>query len=242
MSSHQSSLRSLVGRMLAATALVASVGAMGLTAPSGCAAVDGDGVRRQVPLGDDVSDRAVVDLRWRRNLRRHGIFTYLPEEQGGAAASHGGSRIYVGAGDGRLRALSAHSGRKLWERDLGAPVTSAPLVVESLGKLYVGAGDGALHALELTSGKPRWKYHTKGIAYQSAVYSDGVVYFTTDRDQVLSVDARDGSWRWSYDRETPQSFTVAGHGAPVIHGQRILVGFSDGTLVCLGARGGETQW
>ena len=214
----------------------------GLANTAGCAAVDGDGVRRQQLLGDDVSDRAVVDVRWRRNLRRHGIFTYLPEEYAGAASSHSGDRIYVGAGDGKVRAFSAHAGRKLWECDLGSSVTSAPLVVEALDLLYVGAADGALHAIDLRTGKRRWQYRTKGITYQPAVYSDGVVYFTNDRDQVFSLDAKAGDWRWSYDREMPQSFTVSGHGAPVVHGQRILAGFSDGTLVCLGARGGETQW
>lgn len=214
----------------------------GLLSGPGCAALDGDGVRRQVPLGDDVGDRAMVDIRWRKSLRRHGIFTYLPEEHAGVASSHGGSRIYVGAGDGKLRALEAHSGLKLWELDLGTPVTSSPLVVEPLGLLYIGAGDGALHAVDLGTGKRHWQYGTKGISYQPAVYSDGVVYFTNDRDQVFSLDAKAGEWRWSYDRETPQSFTVSGHGAPVIAGQRILAGFSDGTLVCLGSRGGETQW
>lgn len=213
-----------------------------VTGAPGCATVDGDGMRRQEPLGDDITDRAIVDVRWRKTLRRHGIFTYLPEEYAGAGSSHGGSRIYVGTGDGRLRCMNAHTGRPMWEVDLGSPVTSPPLVLESLGMLYVGAGDGALHAVDLKTGKARWLYRTKGISYQPAVYSDGVVYFTNDRDQVFSLDAKAGDWRWSYDREIPQSFTVAGHGAPVVDGQRILVGFSDGTLVCLGARGGETQW
>lgn len=208
----------------------------------GCAALDGDGVRRQKLLGEDVSDRAFVTLRWQKELRQHGIFTYLPEEHAGAASSHMGSRIYIGAGDGRLRALEAITGREIWETDMGAALTSAPLVVEALDLLYVAAADGALHAVSLSTGKRRWKYATQGISYQPAVYSDGVLFFSNERDQVFSVDARTGKWRWSYDRQTPETFTVAGHGAPVIHGDRLLAGFSDGTLVCLGARGGDTQW
>jgi outer membrane protein assembly factor BamB len=213
-----------------------------LVSLGGCAALESDGFRRQRLADDRPEDRSYVTVRWKQQLRDHGIFTYQPEEHAGAAVSHGGRRLYVGAGDGKLYAVEALTGKRRWGIDLGAAVTSAPRVVEHLGLLYVGAADGALHAVELDSGERRWRYRTKGIPYQPAVYADGVVFFTNHRDQLFSLDARTGRWRWSYDRETPQSFTVAGHGGATVQGRRLLAGFSDGTLVCLGARGGQTRW
>jgi outer membrane protein assembly factor BamB len=214
-----------------------------LVAPgAGCNTLDGGTYRRQQLLGVDVSDRTFVSIRWRRDLRDHGIFTYLPEEFAGAAASHGGRRIYVGTGTGKVHALGADTGKQLWERKLGGAVSATPLVVEHLGLLFVGSADGAMNAIVLATGAQKWKYRTKGIAYRPAVYSDGVVYFANHRDQVFSLDARTGRWRWSYDRETPESFTVAGHSGLALVGDNLYAGFSDGMIVCLSVRSGNARW
>jgi outer membrane protein assembly factor BamB len=228
-----------VPRRMSPTIALALALAPGLT---GCAALEEDGFRRQRPLTARPANRSYVTVRWTRELRDHGIFTYQPEEHAGAAVSHRGSRVYIGAGDGKLHAVHARSGETIWAVDLGAAVTTAPLVVQHLGLLYVGAADGTVHAVELENGERRWRYRTKGIPYRPVVYEDGVVFFTNHRDQLFSLDARTGRWRWSYDREPPQSFTVAGHGGPTVQGRRLVAGFSDGTLVCLGARGGQTRW
>ncbi len=214
-----------------------------LAGPSaGCNTLDGGTYRRQIPLKSDVSDRSFVSLRWRSKLRDHGIFTFRPEEFAGAASSHGGKRIYVGTGSGTVHAFGADTGKVLWERTLGGSVRAAALVVEHLGLLFVGSADGAMNALDLATGAQRWKYRTKGIAYRQAVYADGVIYFANHRDQVFSLDARTGRWRWSYDRETPESFTVAGHSGLALKGDNLYAGFSDGMIVCLSARSGNARW
>ena len=83
---------------------------------------------------------------------------------------------------------------------------------------------------------------TKGVILQPPVFADATVFFSNDRDQVFSLDAETGRWRWSYDRESPEGFTVAGHGRPLFHEGNLYLGFSDGRLVCLGARGGDVRW
>jgi outer membrane protein assembly factor BamB len=214
-----------------------------LVGPSaGCNTLEGGTYRRQRLLGSNVADRSYVSIRWQKKLRDHGIFTYRPEEFAGAAASHGGKRIYVGTAGGKLHAFRADTGATLWVRKLGGSVSAAPLVVERLGLLFVGSADGAMNAIKLATGAQKWKYRTKGISYRKAVYADGVVYFANHRDQVFSLDARTGRWRWSYDRETPESFTVAGHSGLTVKGDNLYVGFSDGMIVCLSARSGNARW
>jgi outer membrane protein assembly factor BamB len=214
-----------------------------LAGPSaGCNTLDDGVYRRQSLTGSDVSDRSYVSIRWRQKLRDHGIFTFRPEEFAGAAASHGGQRIYVGTGAGTLYAFRGTTGVKIWERKLGGSIRATPLVVEHLGLLFVGSADGVMNAIDLATGAQKWKYRTKGIAYRPAVYSDGVIYFANHRDQVFSLDARTGRWRWSYDRETPESFTVAGHSGLALKGDNLYAGFSDGMIVCLSARSGNARW
>ncbi|MFH2010942.1 MAG: PQQ-binding-like beta-propeller repeat protein [bacterium] len=222
------------GPLLAAVWLAAATPA--------CNSLEGGAYRRQRLVQTDITHRAFVQPRWRRTLRDHHIFTYMPEEFAGAGASHGGERVYIGTGAGRLYCFQASSGAVIWELLLGGAISAPPLIVERLGMLFIGSADGVMSAIELETGKRKWLYRTKGVAYRAPVYADGVIYFANHRDKVYSLDARTGRWRWSYDRETPESFTVAGHSRPVIYKDNLYVGFSDGMIVCLGARGGNARW
>jgi outer membrane protein assembly factor BamB len=49
----------------------------------------------------------------------------------------------VGSSDGRLYALDAASGKKLWEFEIGAAVTASPAIAG--GRLVVGAQDGRIY-------------------------------------------------------------------------------------------------
>jgi outer membrane protein assembly factor BamB len=54
-----------------------------------------------------------------------------------------GDVVYVGAGDGKLYALSARDGSALWSYDIGTPICSSPAI--SGNALYVGAMDGNVY-------------------------------------------------------------------------------------------------
>lgn len=99
-------------------------------------------------------DPATGRVRWKFKTADH-IYS--------SAAVGADGRIYVGSTDGCLYALGA-DGRRLWRRDLGAPIRSSP----ALGRapagegwiVYVGAGDGRLYAVAAADGAPRWSFDT----------------------------------------------------------------------------------
>lgn len=79
-----------------------------------------------------------------------------------------GDRIFVGTADARLIALSARTGRKLWEAKLadyrlGYSVTAAPLAFGDQVVIGVGSGDFAtrcfLAAFDAATGAERWRFH-----------------------------------------------------------------------------------
>jgi len=79
-------------------------------------------------------------------------------------------KVYVGAYDGRLIALDAASGRKLWETDTvidhdrSYTITGAPRIVK--GKVLIGNGGaefgvrGYISAYDADSGKLAWRFYT----------------------------------------------------------------------------------
>jgi quinohemoprotein ethanol dehydrogenase len=79
-------------------------------------------------------------------------------------------RVYLGTLDGRLIALDAGSGKKLWVRDtrtsdkMAITITGAPRVYD--GKVLIGCGGGEfdlrgyIAAYDAKSGKPLWRWFT----------------------------------------------------------------------------------
>ena len=79
-------------------------------------------------------------------------------------------KVYVGAFDGRLIALDAKSGRKVWETDTtpdhsrSYSITGAPLIVKD--KVLIGNGGaefgvrGYISAYDADSGKLAWRFYT----------------------------------------------------------------------------------
>jgi alcohol dehydrogenase (cytochrome c) len=81
-----------------------------------------------------------------------------------------GDRIFVGTIDAKLVAISARTGKKIWETTVdpdyaqGMSITSAPLVFGNLVLTGVGGGDypnrGYIAAFDADTGKERWRFTT----------------------------------------------------------------------------------
>lgn len=79
-----------------------------------------------------------------------------------------GDRLFIGTADARLIALSARTGRKLWEAQLADPrmgysVSSAPLAFGDAVAVGMAGGDFAtrcfLAVFDAATGKERWRFH-----------------------------------------------------------------------------------
>jgi outer membrane protein assembly factor BamB len=182
----------------------------------------------------------VLQVRWRHHLTEEPLIEYKPQEFAGATS--GGGRVYVGSSAGVLWAFDAKTGLPQWKKKMGAPISGQPRYVESNDTVYLGSDDGALHALDAASGTERWVYHTRAPIASQPVYADDTVYFTTGENRIYALNAGDGKWKWQYDREAPESFTIRGYPAPLVVGNRVYVGFSDGYLACLAAQSGDVVW
>jgi outer membrane protein assembly factor BamB len=54
-----------------------------------------------------------------------------------------GSRVYVGASDGRFYVLDLASGKMVWEFEAGAPLTASPAI--AAGRIVIGSQDGRVY-------------------------------------------------------------------------------------------------
>ncbi|HVX94504.1 MAG TPA: PQQ-binding-like beta-propeller repeat protein [Polyangia bacterium] len=187
----------------------------------------------------------VLTIRWRATLHEHGLFEPAPEECATGALAHG--RVVVGSRAGAVVGVDAAQGHVDWATTVSGGVDGEARFDPEQDQVYVGADDGALFAIDAQKGGVRWTYRTKGAIERPAVFGGtgaaaGLVYGASASDRLFALEAATGKWRWGYERETPEGFTIHGYSGPRLAEGRIYAGFADGFLVSLAAGTGEVQW
>lgn len=125
----------------------------------------------------------------------------------------------------------------LWTSNLSDPVVTSPTVAD--GKVFVGTLGGRFYALDLTTGKVVWTFSAGGPISSSAAFHSQVVFFGTgEPGKVYALDARTGFVKWLY--QVPAGAAV--YSSPAVVDGRVLVGCSDGDLLCLDQWGGQLMW
>jgi len=143
--------------------------------------------------------------------------------------------IYIGTGDGNICALSASSGKKIWNYTISTYIVrSSPAIAQDI--VYIGS-DEALYALDVATGVKIWSYPVYVHSSSPAVV-DGVVYFGAGDGMVYALSALDGSEIWNYTTGMTSCATpVVYEGVVYIGGGRTYRG-----LYALDAVSGEEIW
>ncbi|MEM6996466.1 MAG: PQQ-binding-like beta-propeller repeat protein [Myxococcota bacterium] len=203
--------------------------------------------------------RQVVQLEFSQTLTAPDNFVLRPDEFGGVGVDHDRGRVYVGSRDAYLLALDAGSGQVAWEQQLSDSISSVPVVAPwsdpdggEGAVVIVGTDNGVLHAIDADTQESRWRYETPGRIRNLPVIADGTVYFANSRDQIYALDVRSGEWRWQYEQEFSNDFTVYGRAgltfvpaaADAVAGETgtLYTGFDNGRVVALGATSGQALW
>lgn len=172
-----------------------------------------------------------------------------PEGQGGGLA-YGDGTLFVSSGFGKLTALDASTGGKLWEQDLDNTATGAPSYRDGL--VYVVSGDRTAWAVEARDGRVRWQidgtedFNNIAGAPAPAV-GDKYVVFSFGSGTLKGAFRQGGLQVWSADvLGRRNGVTIAGiddiTGDPMIVGDTIYAGNHSGRTVALSIYNGERLW
>jgi outer membrane protein assembly factor BamB len=125
----------------------------------------------------------------------------------------------------------------LWTSYVNDSVTTSPIVSD--GKVFAGTSSGRLYALNLTDGETVWTFDAGSPISSSPAVQDGVVYFGTGSPGgIYAVDAQTGFARWLY--QVPSGAAV--YSSPAVIDDKVIVGCSDGNLLCLDQLDGHVLW
>jgi outer membrane protein assembly factor BamB len=151
-----------------------------------------------------------------------------------------GGRVFVGGWDGKVSALDAASGRRLWTFQTGGAVKGG--LAGAGGLVYAGSYDGHVYALDATTGRPVWRASGSpqlfghGTFYSTPVVAYGRVYVGSTDGRMYSFGARSGKLRWSH--------RTGGYvyGSAAVWHQLVLVGSYDHHFYAFDAATGAERW
>lgn len=172
----------------------------------------------------------------------------LQKGYGGGIAADGG-RIYVATGYGTALALDPASGKKLWEKSIGAPIRTSPTA--SGDRVYFVTNTGELHALNGADGGEAWVYRgepdkaTFITNASPAVDGDTVlVPFTTGDVVALKASNGQAVWTESLARSRGGSALAAMSDAarPAVESGIVYAVGHAGRMIATSVRNGERLW
>lgn len=147
--------------------------------------------------------------------------------------------VYTASVNGNVTAVQLSSGKKIWQTDTDASLTTG--AAADNGMVVVGSRHGDLFALSENTGKILWKTSINGELLANPAIGQGHVIIKTIDGTVRSLDANTGKTEWSQQQAEP-NLILRASSTPVITSNAVLAGFANGNLVKMSLNTGTMQW
>lgn len=151
-----------------------------------------------------------------------------------------GDKILQGSAHNSLVAYKRSNGSRLWDIKLKYGVTSGVSVYNN--SVYFGASDGQFYKLDIESGAIQWTFPVRAETLSTPYISEGVVYFLSGNNVFYALDAETGRVKWQKSYRTVKNLLIRSGSSPVVFGNFIIVGFSNGELISFNKDSGKVLW
>jgi len=158
-------------------------------------------------------------VQWKSHLPGPGLGTPVISESI-VIASFGARRGRKGG----VAAFDLATGEPRWDLTVDFEPAATPLVDEYL---WLATRDGEVSAIDLESGEKVWSIHLSTEMTSSPVVTAHTVFVSGADGTVRRLDRDDGGEVWSIELGSPVS------GDPVLLDDALIVGLTNGELVCL---------
>ena len=182
-----------------------------------------------------------------REIWRKQVLGSTTRERLAAAPVVGSGKLFVEGADASIYAFDKDTGELIWQfNDAAMPDDMRPSafgggVSYDQGFVYATNGAGDVEKINAETGELVWKVHPAGPLRGSPTIAFGQIYVMTQDNQVISLDANDGSLLWDESGSTAQS-GVFGVAAPAAGQGTIITGYSSGELSAYRYENGRTLW
>lgn len=175
-----------------------------------------------------------IDRVWRRSV---GDGTELLRL--GLRPATDGQKVYAAAHDGKVLAVEAVSGKKVWNVKTRLPLSAGPATD---GKLVVaGSSNGEVVALDAAAGDVLWTVQVTSEVLGAPALAPGKVIVQTVNGKISALDAETGATLWSVQRSMPR-LSVRGTSSPAVARKLVVSGFDNGRVTAFDLDDGGQIW
>lgn len=154
-------------------------------------------------------------------------------------------RVFVMDSDARVSAFDAATGSRIWDTDTQGEEDRSTNVGGGIGWdggiVYASTGRAEMLALDAATGAIKWRVPLPAGARSAPTIADGKLFVLTIDNQLLALDAKDGSKVWSHQAPAIEA-TILGLPAPAFQDGIVVAGFSSGDLVAIRSNSGTVAW
>lgn len=147
--------------------------------------------------------------------------------------------LYAADYEGKLVAVNADNGRKVWELKTEQPFSGGPGLDED--QIYMGTIDGRVIAYDRDDGIELWNSQVSSEVLIPPASADGIVIVRCIDGRVFGLDAISGRRIWVYDHSVPL-LTLRGNADLLVRGGLAYIGYDDGSVVALKIDDGAMAW
>ncbi|HRY15298.1 MAG: outer membrane protein assembly factor BamB [Candidatus Competibacteraceae bacterium] len=140
-------------------------------------------------------------------------------------------RLYAASHDGKVVALDALSGQRLWETATDLPI-SGGVGVSDDGLVLVGAKEGEVVALRQDNGQEAWRVRVSSEVLAPPRAASGIVVVRTIDGKFTGLDTRTGEQRWVFTHALP-ALSLRGNAPPLVTRELVIAGLDNGKLLVL---------
>lgn len=142
---------------------------------------------------------------------------------------------------GNIVSLNVSNGKKNWEFETHLSVITGLAGNRDVIVVSSADGDVAVYDRIKKGLKIRWAIRLSG-EIRSVPAIDGEQIFTrTVAGKLSAISLIDGSIQWAVSRRIP-ALSLTGNSAPIVDGNRVIVGFDDGKLTAFDRSNGRNIW
>ena len=153
--------------------------------------------------------------------------------------AYGGEGVLACSRDGLVALFDPDTGARKWQVALNEPIFSGVAVADGL--VVVTQQDGVTVALDEHDGTVRWRAAIDRQISSVPTVGHGRVVVRTADGLVVALRADNGDRQWEFKRSVPE-LSLHGDPSPVITGDVVLIGLSNGRLLANNVLTGREYW
>jgi len=150
-----------------------------------------------------------------------------------------GQQVFTASHKGAVAAFDLASGRRLWQRELRAPLAGGPTAADGL--VVIGTSKGEVIALAQKDGTLRWRVRVNAEILAAPAVGGGLVVVRGVDGKLFGLGENDGHENWLVDQQVPR-LSLRGTSRPVLIGDLAICGFDNGRLLAVTRGSGATAW